>query len=88
MVWKQFCPIRFPILWIFFLSALDEDEPFDICIVDIGDSQGEGIGLASKIRDNDELYSSIRLFAVSFPTSGCAKRCEEAGFDAFPYHTP
>jgi len=65
------------------LNALNEDQPFDICIVDIGDSKGEGLRLASMIRDNAELYSSIRLFALSLPLSGCAKRCEEAGFDAF-----
>jgi len=65
------------------LRSMEDGKPFDMCIVDIGDLKGEGLGLASRIRDHAELYSSIRLFAISFPTSGCAKRCEDAGFDAF-----
>ena len=64
-------------------GSMEDGKPFDMCIVDIGDLKGEGLGLASRIRDHAELYSSIRLFAISFPTSGCAKRCEDAGFDAF-----
>jgi two-component system, sensor histidine kinase and response regulator len=65
------------------LTAFNENQPFDICIVDIGDKKGEGLRLASQVRDNPGLYSSVKLFALSFPTSGCAKRCEAAGFDAF-----
>ncbi len=65
------------------LQALNEDQPVDICIVDIGDTGDKGFRLVSQVREKDELFSSTKFFALSFPSSGCAKRCEEAGFDAF-----
>lgn len=58
--------------------------PFHLCILDINMPGSDGIDIARAIRkSSDGVIAALPLLALSSPTPGAAKQCEEAGFDAF-----
>jgi CheY-like chemotaxis protein len=63
--------------------AVQENEPFDICVIDIEKDASEGFGLARRIRQEPEPVSRMPLLALSVSLPGFAKKCEEAGFNGF-----
>ena len=64
-------------------SAADEDDPFDICISDIQMPEMSGYDVARQIRNPQSQIPHVPLLAYSSSTERNAKKCLEAGFDAF-----
>ncbi len=64
-------------------SEADAGEPFDICILDIQMPEMSGYDVARQIRDSQSQIHYVPLLAYSSSTERNAKKCLEAGFDAF-----
>jgi len=64
-------------------KALEEEKPFDLCILDILMPGVSGYDVANKIRNFKLPISNIPLIALSSLMERDAKKCEKAGFDGF-----
>ena len=64
-------------------ESLHDKDPFDVCIADIRMPGVSGYEIAKKIRDSNDPFSNIRLIALSSLMERAARKCREAGFDAF-----
>ena len=64
-------------------GAADAGEPFDICILDIQMPEMSGYDVARQIRNPQSQIPYVPLLAYSSSTERNAKKCLEAGFDAF-----
>ena len=62
-------------------DAFEENDPFDICILDIMMPGMSGFHLAEQIRQT--VSDSMPLLAFPSLTEATAKRCEKAGFNGF-----
>jgi CheY-like chemotaxis protein len=67
------------------IEAIESDakanKPYDICILDISDSDETGFETARKIRSSES--SNIPIVALSSSVDISAKRCKEYGFNGF-----
>ncbi|MBW2265845.1 MAG: response regulator [Deltaproteobacteria bacterium] len=64
-------------------SAADAGDPFDICILDIQMPEMSGYDVARQIRNPQAQIPHVPLLAYSSSTERNAKKCQDAGFDAF-----
>jgi signal transduction histidine kinase/DNA-binding response OmpR family regulator len=64
------------------LNALNNGDPFELCIFDIQMPGMSGYDIARKFRHSEPL-KHIPLLAYSSSTVEGAKKCQEAGFDGF-----
>ncbi len=65
-------------------EAMVQEEPFDICILDIQMPELSGYQLARKIRDCEDAYiKNTPLLAFSSSTSKRTRMYRESGFDGF-----
>lgn len=65
-------------------EGLDENDPFDICIIDIQMPDVSGYAVAKQIRDHsDPCISNLPLLAFSSSISKRTKVYRESGFDGF-----
>jgi CheY-like chemotaxis protein len=65
-------------------EAVEQDEPFDLCILDIQMPHVSGYEIAKQIRAHgDLLIANIPLLAFSSSTSKRTKVSQDAGFDGF-----
>jgi signal transduction histidine kinase/DNA-binding response OmpR family regulator len=64
-------------------KALEEGNPFDLCITDIQVPGMNGYEIAKQIRDLNNPLSNLPLIALSSLMKRNARRCEEAGFNGF-----
>ena len=71
-------------------KSLEDDKPFDVCILDIQIPEMSGYevakairGYKSEIQDLQSAIEDLPLIAVSSLMERDAKRCEEVGFDGF-----
>jgi two-component system sensor histidine kinase/response regulator len=62
-------------------SAAKANTPYDICILDISDSDETGFEAAGKIRSSTS--SNLPIIALSSSADISAKRCKESGFNGF-----
>jgi two-component system sensor histidine kinase/response regulator len=65
------------------LKAHNENNSFDFCICDIHAPGVNGYELAEQIRNLEINTDQLKLIAISSMARGDAKKCEDAGFDAF-----
>ncbi len=66
------------------LQKDDKDlKPYDICIIDTHMLGPDGFELVRDIRRQPLPIARISLLAMASPLPGCAKECENAGFDGF-----
>ncbi|HFQ88892.1 MAG TPA: response regulator [Desulfobulbus sp.] len=65
------------------LQALAEDRPFDLAILDIQMPQPDGYTVAHMLRHEMRETAGLPLLAYTSSTDRNAKRCREAGFNAF-----
>ena len=63
--------------------SLQENAPFDLCIIDIQMPGMSGYDVAREIKNSELKIKNIPLLAFSSSTDRSAKRCLEAGFDGF-----
>jgi CheY-like chemotaxis protein len=64
------------------LAALNADDAFDICMLDIQMPVINGYDVARMVRQNEKLTNLPLVALASFPLAG-AKQCREAGFNGF-----
>jgi signal transduction histidine kinase/CheY-like chemotaxis protein len=64
-------------------EALENENPFDICIADIMMPHMSGHDLGEQIRGSQHQFSNIPLIALSSSMERDAKKCKEARFDGF-----
>ena len=65
-------------------EAIEKDEPFDLCILDIQMPHVSGYEIAKQIRGHgDLLIANVPLLAFSSSTSKRTKVSKDAGFDGF-----
>jgi PAS domain S-box-containing protein len=64
------------------LAALNADDSFDICMLDIHMPVINGYDVARMVRQNEKLTNLPLVALASFPLAG-AKQCREAGFNGF-----
>jgi CheY-like chemotaxis protein len=64
-------------------EGIREREPFDLCILDIEMPVMDGYAAARQIREASPPLADIPLLAFSSTMVGGARKCAEAGFDAF-----
>ena len=64
-------------------KSLENDNPVDLCILDIQMPEISGYDLAMQIRNSTLKFSSLPLIALSSLMGNEAKKCEEAGFTGF-----
>ncbi|MBW2709865.1 MAG: response regulator, partial [Deltaproteobacteria bacterium] len=64
-------------------QALDGEDSFDLCILDIQMPGLSGHDVAEKIRSSKSSIRNLPLIALSSLMAGDAKTCEASGFDGF-----
>jgi CheY-like chemotaxis protein len=71
-------------------KALEAEDPFDLCVIDIKMPGMSGYEVAKQIRDlkssivnHQSSIQSLPLLALSSLMERDAKKCEDAGFDGF-----
>ena len=64
-------------------KALDGENPFDLCIIDIQMPGMSGYEVAEAIRGAKSLIRTLPLIALSSLMERDARKCKEAGFDGF-----
>jgi two-component system sensor histidine kinase/response regulator len=64
-------------------QANEENDPFEICLLDINMPVMDGYTLAAKIKEIDGPIRDIPLIALSSALERDAQRCEAAGFHGF-----
>ncbi|HBF43352.1 MAG TPA: hypothetical protein DDW42_06925 [Desulfobacteraceae bacterium] len=64
-------------------KALEDEDPFDICISDIQMPGMSGYDVAKEIRKRKDPHFHIPLLALSSMMERDARKCEEIGFDGF-----
>ncbi len=64
-------------------KSLENDQLFDLCILDIQMPEINGYDLARQIRSSESAFSSLPLIALSSQMGAETKKCEDAGFSAF-----
>lgn len=65
------------------LGALEANDPFDLCILDIQMPVVSGYNVAEKIRAPESPFKNLPLIALSSLHNGAARKCETIGFDGF-----
>ena len=64
-------------------KALESEDPFDLCIIDIQMPGLNGHKVAKQIRGPKSQFRNLPLIALSSLRKQDAKKCEEVGFDGF-----
>jgi len=64
-------------------KAWENDDPFDICIMEIQMPGLNGYEIAKQIRNSKSQFRNLPLLALSSSMKQDAKKCEKAGFDGF-----
>lgn len=67
------------------LSAIEEEDPFDLLLTDIGMPEMDGFQLAMEIREREKTSGShLHIFALTaHAMKGFEERCLEAGMDGY-----
>ncbi len=64
-------------------EACQEDNPYDLCILDIHLPVKEGDEILQEIRNQDEPFAGMPVLAFSSSFLGRTRKIKEAGFDGF-----
>jgi two-component system sensor histidine kinase/response regulator len=64
-------------------EAIDAQDPFDLCIIDIQMPGLSGYDVGKQIRSHDSPFANIPMMAFSSSTVARTKKYRDAGFDGF-----